>query len=181
MFLIISILVMVGCKKTRIRLTNEKASFVIGGKNYEFEGNEVLSMNWVSGSQYSIGASTSDFEGVEGVLVIQIGPVYSSTSSLKPEDFENQLLVGDYTYFPSGDPFFGMGPKIEWNDSYGETWSSDNGVQPNSSEFFIDRILFSKNNDMFQVKGGFSCLVWNSSGDSRSIEHGQFKSIFYRK
>lgn len=109
--------------------------------------------------------------GGEVIFELNIGTL--SYAGMKPP------LPEFYNYFKTGKLKYSLlamdGVEIKYRDPSGILWSTNNGVQ-NESSFELTEL--TNNNESVIFKAHFSCKLYNSEHESKALEKGEFIGSF---
>lgn len=113
------------------------------------------------------------FKSSGGDVIIELNYGTLKYQGMKPSvhDFENFFKNGKINY--SVLAYDGI--EIKYRDSKGKLWNTSNGFQQGSNFEFTE---FQKDSNSVKFKAVFSCMVYNSSHESKTIENGVFIGHF---
>ncbi|MFT5602769.1 MAG: hypothetical protein ACI9N1_003029 [Flavobacteriales bacterium] len=177
-----------GCKKAKIKRSNEKVSFIINDYEYKTKGRNAISY----GFRYSIGSNINSaslqpfYEGDEFDVGLLFGEFFftENNSEIDFNSLESQFIPGEYLdatsltkEYMKFNIYFEDENYVDWNNYYHE--------QPAGSFCVVEYVEMlqvhkKQGNKYYHLRatGTFDCYVWNSDGDSLRLEDGKFNISF---
>lgn len=102
--------------------------------------------------------------------------VLTTYNSNKNDAVASATTSGSHSYYQSGSTAKGV--SVRFVDENNVVWDSKNGPQNGGSSFTVTGNYLGTEGNSRDVKGTFSCKVYNSAGSSKQITDGIFYGVF---
>jgi hypothetical protein len=109
--------------------------------------------------------------GGDVIFELNIGTLHYLGMKPPIPEFENYFKTGKLNF-----SFLAMdGVEIRYRDNQGVLWSTSNGNQPDS---YFELTEITNTNETVNFKAHFSCKLYNSEHESKTLEKGEFIGSF---
>ncbi len=145
----------------------------------DVEGSSISNKSLNAGSTSSgIFGTTLDYSTTDdGIMSINKGTIYFTDSSPDNAAFKSFFSTGTYLYSLHG----ANGVEVNWTDANGVDWSTSYGTGDQTGSTFsiqTSQVAATINDYYIKVTLKFSCKLYNTSGQSKTLTNGVYVGEF---